>query len=174
MHLANFNPKGRVMFQDNDLCKDWRQKKPWSDWVEARDDPWDRGGYNNIEKSDLFSYLGDPIRLVNCRHADTVKVCWAEKFNLVFKSCFCRLLKKGDVENMSCEHWNNQSQQSEDTFRCEMFFQVHIFIYRSCFPSTLGQVQFNKLISEACLYALCWGSLWVPGWLKTPYLLWIC
>lgn len=31
MHLTNFNLKDRVMFQGNDLCKDWRQSKYWSD-----------------------------------------------------------------------------------------------------------------------------------------------
>ena len=55
IHLATFNLKDRVMFQGNDLCRDGRQSKCWSDRAETRSDPWGRGGSNNIEKSDLFA-----------------------------------------------------------------------------------------------------------------------
>lgn len=54
MHLAIFILKDKVIFQGNDLCQDWRQRKYRSDWAENRGDPWDRGECNDNKKSDLF------------------------------------------------------------------------------------------------------------------------
>lgn len=94
MHLANFNPKGRVMFQDNDPCKDCRQRKCWSDWVKARDDPWNREGCNNIEKSDLFSYLGDPISLASCSQCRPSQTLLSRKTQSDLQKLFLSSIEK--------------------------------------------------------------------------------